>query len=98
MSSKPLTFAQFERFAKAIQHDLRTNSESLRALRMDSEQLRYDFGVLTKNIDNLTRSIDGYVKQTQEWRLEQEVLRNRVVRLEKALLSKRLVTQEELAA
>lgn len=73
---------------EAIQHAVRVIVHD--EVQKSNDTLRADFA-------QLQSSVDGYFKQTQDWRQEFEVLRAQHNRLKEVLLEKGLATEEELA-
>lgn len=59
--------------------------------------LKVDLKQLGRQIDEHTRTVDHYLKKTQDWKQEQDILRGRLNRITEILVEKGVATEEELS-
>ena len=81
----------------AITKQLRLLKSDVVLLRDDSRRVTRSVERVNKRIDQLTASIDTYLKRTEAWKAEQRVHAAQVKRLQRILIRNKLATAQELA-
>ena len=90
-------FAKFREELKvdfATKHDLVSMENRLEAkIEKSSLSVR---GEISEKISQLQSSVDHYLHRTETWHEEQDVLQHQHDRLEKTLIRKKVITEEDL--
>jgi hypothetical protein len=98
MTDEPITKAYLEDALKKSTETIVSRILSKVALEEDLQAVKDDVTQVKASVSNMTSGLDQYLKNTEDWKQEQTILRTQQGKIKQALIRKGIASEQELAA